>query len=88
MEVENVSSNYQKDSNGKKLSSGVFDLRLFRDGQLVGHSTSDEKLQNTFRVYRDFNEELQVWREAHKVELNRGEKNLFFQCKAAGNHSR
>lgn len=80
-EVENVISKFQKDSLGRKLSSGVYDVRLFRDGQLVAHSTSDEKLQTTFRAYKNFEEELAVWREAHKVNLVNGKKAFTFKVK-------
>ena len=36
--AENVVSEFQRDKQGKFLRSGVWDLRLFRDGQLVGYA--------------------------------------------------
>jgi WD40 repeat protein len=35
--VSNVRSGVQRDSQGQPLASGVYDVRLFRDGQLVGY---------------------------------------------------
>jgi WD40 repeat protein len=70
VEAENVRGKFQ---NGVyKEDSGVFDLRLFRDGQMVGNSTTDENLRKTFRIYKDFNEELAVWREANDVTQFKG----------------
>ena len=84
-EVENTTSEYQKDSQGKNLSSGVYDVRLFRDGQLVGYSTSDEKLRSTFRTYKNFGEELAVWREANRVDLANGKRTFIFKVKLPNN---
>jgi WD40 repeat protein len=78
-EVESVTSEYQKDAKGRPLASGVYDLRLFRDGQLVGYSTTDERLQSTFRAYKNFDEELAVWREANSVELVKGKRSFTFK---------
>jgi hypothetical protein len=72
VEAQDVISEFQKDKQNKPLQSGVFDVRLFRDGQLVGYSTSDEKLQDTFRTYEKFEEELKVWQEANRVKLEGG----------------
>ncbi|MDH3528165.1 MAG: caspase family protein, partial [Acidobacteriota bacterium] len=71
VEVENVESGYQKDKSGKALSSGVYDLRLFRDGQLVRYSTSDEDVKSTLRSFTNLDEELKAWRDANKIELNK-----------------
>jgi WD40 repeat protein len=69
----------------RRLSSGVYDVRLFRDDQLVGHSTPDKRLQNTFRTYRNFAEEVTVWREANMVETVNDKKILTFKVKLPGN---
>lgn len=49
VEVESISEDVTADANDrskkKKLTSGVYDLRLFRDGQLVGTSAAKEKLE-------------------------------------------
>lgn len=81
VEGEDVASAYQRDSRGRVLSSGVYDLRLFRNGQLVGNSTPDAKLQSTFRAYGSFTEELSAWREANKVDLTNGKKAFTFRVK-------
>lgn len=83
--TEDVSLSATDRTKKRRLSSGVFDVRLFRDGQLVGHSTTDEKLQNTFRTYKDFDEESVAWREANKVEIVNGKKTLTFRVKLPNN---
>lgn len=42
VEAEDVVSEFQKDKQGNFLRSGVEDLRLFRDGQLVGYAPDGE----------------------------------------------
>jgi WD40 repeat protein len=79
--AEDVVSDYQKDSRGRQLTSGAYDLRLFRNGQLVGHSTSDEKLLTTFKTYKNFDDELAVWRDANRVDLVDGRKNFTFSVR-------
>lgn len=81
VEAENVTSEFQKGADKKFLDSGVFDLRLFRDGQLVGNSTSDEDLRKTFRSFENFDEELKIWREANKVETAGGKRTFTFRVK-------
>ena len=87
MKTEDEASEFQKDKQNQPLHSGVFDVRLFRDGQLVGYSTADEKLQNTFRTYANFDEELKVWQEANKVDLVNGKKTFTFQVRLPKNSS-
>ncbi len=41
VEVANVKSAVQKDVEGKPAESGVYDVRLFRNGQLVGYKPED-----------------------------------------------
>lgn len=41
VEVSNAKSDGQKDASGQPIDSGVFDVRLFRDGQLVGYAPKD-----------------------------------------------
>jgi WD40 repeat protein len=76
--TEAVSISATDPAKKKRFSSGAFDLRLFRDGQLVGYSTSDEKLQTTFRTYANFADESAVWREANKIDLLEGKKTFTF----------
>jgi len=46
VEVANASGEQIRDGKRVTLQSGVFDLRLFRDGQLVGYVPGDLKLDN------------------------------------------
>jgi WD40 repeat protein len=89
VEVENVteviSIGVRDRAKKKQLSSGVFDVRLFRSRQLVGHSTPDEKVQSTLRTYNNFDEELTAWREANKVALVNGKKTYTFKVKLPNN---
>jgi WD40 repeat protein len=49
VEVANVKSEVQASTLGLALESGVYDLRLFRDGQLVGYApTNDGKVALSF----------------------------------------
>lgn len=81
VEVKNAPSLYQKDANGKALESGAYDMRVFRDGQLVGYSTVAEKLESTFRTYNDPIEELTAWRKVHQIDLNNGKAIFKFNVK-------
>jgi WD40 repeat protein/uncharacterized caspase-like protein len=47
VDVANVSGEQLRDGKRIMLQSGVFDLRLFRDGQLVGHVPGNLKLDTT-----------------------------------------
>lgn len=85
VEVEDAASEFQKDKAGRALRSGVYDLRLFRDGQLVGYSTPDVKLKETFKAYRNFEEELGAWQAANRVELVNGKKAFTFDVKLPKN---
>lgn len=69
VEVENVKGKTQKD--GRALESGVFNVRLFRDGQLVGHTTTDERSED----------EIARWRETNRVRLVGGKARLTFNVK-------
>lgn len=42
VEVANVKSEGQQDTDGKPLESGVHDVRLFREGKLVGYAPRDD----------------------------------------------
>jgi len=42
VEVANVKSAVQQDTAGKPLESGVYDVRLFRDGQLVDYAPAND----------------------------------------------
>lgn len=66
-------SEVQKDTNGKYLESGAFDLRLFRDGQLVGQWPEDTQAAETSPVRAGSAAELEAWRNLHEIKLANGE---------------
>ncbi len=80
VEVRSAVGKAQKDGRGLPLESGVFDVRLLRDGQLVGYSTPDEKVVAT-PLRLDGMEELAAWREANSVRLVGGRDRLTFRVK-------
>lgn len=74
LDVANQTSDSQRDATGKLLTSGVYDVRLFRDGQLVGYTTTeDAPLDATDE------KSLAVWRKANEVPLMNGKKRLSFR---------
>ncbi len=79
VEVNNVLSEYQRNPQGHPLSSGAFDLRLLRNGQMVRYSTTAEKLRAPLKNYETLNDELTAWREANRLELVNGKKTLPFR---------
>lgn len=79
--TEDLSVSTTDPTKKKQFSSGAYDLRLFRGGQLVGYSTSDERLQSTFKTYEKFDDELAAWRRANRVDLVDGEKTFTFSVK-------
>ena len=77
-EVANYKSENQRDQSGKPLESGVYDVRLFRDGQLVDYTTKDD---NKVPATIDASDEksLMAWRKANEVALINGKKTLSFR---------
>jgi hypothetical protein len=76
--VSTVKSKVQKDEQQHYFESGVYDVRLFRDGQLVGQwpapGTVHEDRPNAG------NDNLEPWRKAHRVPLNAsGKARITFQ---------
>jgi WD40 repeat protein len=75
VEVTNEQSTVQNDAQGNPLQSGLYDLRLFRDGQLVvqlpdatagpENTSSQDKSQ-----FLNSQEELASWRQQHEVKLD------------------
>jgi hypothetical protein len=84
--IVNTTSQEQSDQRGLPMRSGAFDVKLFRDRQIVGSSTSDEKLSqyvaraallNDRRSSSD--QELRLWREATEIKLDaNGKANMTF----------
>ncbi|HEX7312595.1 MAG TPA: caspase family protein [Pyrinomonadaceae bacterium] len=79
VEVANAVSRKQFDTRGRAMESGVYDVRLYRDGQLVGGSTADEALESYAKAAGDLEpsaepdaSELRLWQQAHQVRLNEG----------------
>ena len=77
VEVASTLSNTQFDPSRMPLSSGVFDVKLFRNGQMVRSSTTDEILSDYFSTaapLKDTQEhvskELELWRKANEVKLD------------------
>jgi WD40 repeat protein len=73
VKVTNTHSDVQKDKNGKNLESGAFDLRLFRDGQLVGQWPEVSETAERSSTRMDSQVELESWRKTHEIKLVNGE---------------
>lgn len=69
VEVTSVHSKFQKDDKGY-LESGVYDVRLFRDDQMVGQwpDLPVETIEKAGPIVTD--EDRKAWRTAHQVELD------------------
>lgn len=59
VEVGRATGEFSRDGKKMRRESGVYDLRLFRDGQLVGVSTPKDKLADTTDDH--------TWREANDI---------------------
>ncbi|PWT90984.1 MAG: hypothetical protein C5B54_06210, partial [Acidobacteria bacterium] len=67
VQLKSVISEGQKDQNGKSLESGMYDLRLFRDGRLVAESPqlSPDAVPGTTAVSLSYDRD--EWRKLHQV---------------------
>lgn len=72
VEVADGVSETQTNAQGQPLRSGVFDVRLFRNGQLVGYSTSPNKLAALAeqKGTQKFMEDVAAWQQANKIVLD------------------
>jgi WD40 repeat protein len=72
VEVADAPSETQTDAQGQPRRSGVYDVRLFRNGQLVGYSTPPGKLADltTLSGTPTLSEDLQAWRPANKIQVD------------------
>jgi len=72
VEVADGFSETQTNAQGQPMRSGVYDVRLFRNGQLVGYSTSPEKLAELAqqKSTQKFTEELTAWQQANRISLD------------------
>ncbi len=72
VEAEDVMSEYQRDKQNKPLRSGVADLRLFRDGQLVGYAPDADgavALDKNGKFTKTFNVKLPKNRDAKEFNF-------------------
>jgi WD40 repeat protein len=67
VKTSSVRSDAQKDAKGDYLTSGLFDLRLFRDGQLVGEWPEVPETPVQARSTSAAEAELQTWRKLHEI---------------------
>jgi WD40 repeat protein len=72
VEVADGLSETQTNAQGQPMRSGVYDVRLFRNGQLVGYSTSPNKLAELAQQKgtQKFTEELAAWQQANRISLD------------------
>jgi hypothetical protein len=68
--VSSQSSTTQKDSSGRYLKAGVYDVRLFRDGQLAGEWPKDALDDNANAISTPNLSERDQWRKTHRVVLH------------------
>jgi len=70
VQVGSRASTVQKDEAGRPLRSGVYDVRLFRDGQLVGQWPEDVPGGATTSTGAMSEAEREQWRQQHGVKLD------------------
>ena len=72
VDVADMPSETQVDAQGKPTRSGVYDVRLFRNGQLVGYTTPINKLEELSKRSGNetLNEELTAWRQANRISVD------------------
>jgi WD40 repeat protein len=72
VEVAEGLSETQTNAQGQPMRSGVYDVRLFRNGQLVGYSTPANKLAELAQQKgtQKFTEELTAWQQANHISLD------------------
>jgi WD40 repeat protein len=73
VEVAKATSERQRDSKGSLRKTGVYDLRLFRDGQLVGQ-LSDGPPQSLSSINEK--NKLLVWRKESEIKLDTSGKRI------------
>jgi WD40 repeat protein len=71
VEIANATATQRRGAETVNLDSGVFDVRLFRDGQMAGYSTTDAALSKYLAAAPD---DAAAWRAAHAVKLDAGGK--------------
>ena len=77
VEVAGVPSETQTNEQGQPRQSGVYDVRLFRSGQLVGYTTPVSKLLELAQTgTRTLTEDLSAWRQANRIETDASGRTL------------
>lgn len=78
LEVSGASKEVGRDGSKRWMDTGVYDLRLFRDGQLVGQEPAEGSKAAV--VAGDAQEELEQWRKDRLVvELRDGKRQIVFK---------
>jgi len=72
VQVTGIQSAVQKDTGGKLLQSGAYDLRLFRDGQLVGQWPEVGVPADRSAGAAAREAERESWRKLHQIDLVKG----------------
>lgn len=69
IEATDVTKELSREGKRQSVSSGIYDLRLFRDGQLTGGSTPPDAVQryNEQSAGLSYQEETKIWREANDL---------------------
>ncbi len=72
VEVADGLSETQTNAQGQPMRSGVYDVRLFRNGQLVGYSTPPDKLAQLAQQKgsQKFTEEVTAWQQANRISID------------------
>jgi WD40 repeat protein len=71
VEVSRARSEYQHDARGNPLETGVYDLRLFREGKLVGETPGmDDDISGGREAVSGDDVELQTWRKSSQIQLD------------------
>jgi WD40 repeat protein len=74
VEVAQATSERQHDKDGHLLESGVYDLRLFRDGQIVGQYADSRP--RALLLASDGQKNLLAWRKENAIYLDAGGKRI------------
>ncbi|MGA9772373.1 MAG: caspase family protein [Blastocatellia bacterium] len=74
IEVAGATSELQRDKDGRLLETGVYDLRLFRDGQFIGQFSDGEPQKLSPSATEK--EKLLAWRKESRVKLDANGKRI------------
>ncbi|MCU1267882.1 MAG: (Myosin heavy-chain) kinase [Acidobacteria bacterium] len=77
IEVGKTAATIQQGGGQSARATGVYDLRLFRDNQLVGYSPANDAKAGSNNASTSSDEELQQWRTATEIRLSPDGKQTF-----------